>query len=260
MIITRIILCGTIKKSTAYSCLARCHRDTHVPTPESKKEALHSADARTEQLKGYCGKLLPYSLHLIKCNKTLNDLHSKWTSFPVQQSLFGWVTKSIPLFPWKRQQRMVRMTTFVPTENQLQTRSYVMKDKSLEKWHTTEQFSIGSTHVALTSLRLQRWAKYITRQPISLFRSPIFLGGLGGQIQVLQAILQYPYSRLSQRVVCSTLHNSNRRLRATTYFRFYWTVAVESRDLNDCGTESASNQWIWVQQKSLCIGKMISQW
>lgn len=208
------------KKSTICSCLATYHRDSRVPTPESRREALHSADAHPEeQLKGYYGKLSPYSLHLIKCNKTLNDLHSKWTSFPVQQSLFGWVTKSIPLFPWKRQRRMVRMTTFVPTENQLPTRSYVTKDKSLEKWHTTTQFSIGATHVALRSLRLQWWAKYITRQPISFFPSPIFFCG-GEQIQVLQAILQYPYSQLSQRVVWSTSHNSNSRLRAT-YLRLH---------------------------------------
>lgn len=122
-------------------------------------------------------------------------------------------------FPGKDSEEWLEWLHSSPTENQLPTRSYVTKDKSLEKWHTTTQFSIGATHVALRSLRLQWWAKYITRQPISFFPSPIFFCG-GEQIQVLQAILQYPYSQLSQRVVWSTSHNSNSRLRAT-YLRLH---------------------------------------
>lgn len=106
--------------STVCSCLLTYHHSTHLPRSPRKGQALYSADTRVKELTCYSGEVLPYSMHLTRCNKTLNDLHHKWATFPAQQSIFGWVTLSlISLLPWKRRHRMVRTMKFFLTDNQL---------------------------------------------------------------------------------------------------------------------------------------------
>lgn len=70
--------------STVCSCLVTYHHSTHLARSPSRAEALNSADT------GERANLVLWRVAalLTRCNKTLNDLHHKWTMFPVQQSIF----------------------------------------------------------------------------------------------------------------------------------------------------------------------------
>lgn len=81
---------GKKSLSTVCSCLARYHQSTHLPMSPSKTEVSNSGgECMKEELKGYYGKSLPCSLHLIRCKKPLNDFHSKWTFVSCTTEHFG---------------------------------------------------------------------------------------------------------------------------------------------------------------------------